>query len=292
MTIFWRSVLLAAVVLLSYVGSSFVTSQETALQDKKIFLAILARNKAHVLPRYLKTIENLDYDKKLITVYINTNNNKDGTDQILKDWAVKNENRYNAVIFENHDVKQLEAITTNPHEWKPQKLKTLAKIRTRSLQKAKELGSDFYFVVDCDNFIVPETLKILVSKDKPIIAPLLFSVPEPKDEYCNYFYDITENGYFKDHPNYYKILYRSMVGTFKVPLVHCTYLVKMEHADKLSYLNNSDELEFIIFARSARESGVDQYICNEIEFGNQIHYNSNLTLAEESQAVKWLFIGL
>lgn len=288
-----RFVLFSMAVIFVLVGSAFYYSNSLSAQEnKKVFLAILARNKAHVLPRYLKTLDNLDYDKKLITVYINTNNNVDETKDILETWMKKNKHLYHDVIFETHNAHLLKYLNTNPHDWKPQKLKTLAKIRMKSLQMAKDLGNDYYFVIDCDNFIVPETLKVLVSKDKPIIAPLLFSIPEPKDEYCNYFYDVTENGYFKDHPNYYKILYRTMVGTFKVPLVHCTYLVNTNYVDKLSYLSNSDELEFIVFARSARDNGVDQYICNEMEFGTQLHYNRNLSLEEESQAVKWLFVGL
>ena len=51
----------------------------------KILLAILARNKEHVLPDYLNCIYNQTYNKKLITIYINTNNNCDATEQILRD---------------------------------------------------------------------------------------------------------------------------------------------------------------------------------------------------------------
>lgn len=279
------------IVLMALAVSAFFygSHNQNEVEGKKVFLAILARNKAHVLPRFLKAIDNLDYDKKLMTVYINTNNNKDDTKEMLSQWVENNGWRYHDVIFDNHDVKSLDSITTNPHDWKPQRLKTLAKIRTKSLRKAKEVGCDYYFVADCDNFIIPETLKVLVSKDKPIIAPLLFSIPEPGDEYCNYFYDITDNGYFKDVPEYYKILHRETIGTFKVPVVHCTYLVNTAYADKLTYLDDSDEMEFIIFSRSARENGVDQYICNEMEFGVQIHYNKNLSLETEKDAVKWLF---
>ena len=49
----------------------------------------------------------------------------------------------------------------------------LGAIRNKSLQQAKEQKCDFYFVVDCDKFITPCTLKELVNKDKPIIGGAL-----------------------------------------------------------------------------------------------------------------------
>lgn len=250
---------------------------------KKVLVAILARNKAHVLPKFLKGIEDQDYPKKLITVYINTNNNSDETKELLEAWQKKNASRYADIVLESHDVQQLASVTTNPHEWQPLKLRTLALIRNKSLLKAKEHGCDYYFVADCDNFLAPSTLSLLVSKDKPIIAPMLYSIPEQNDVYSNFFYAITDNGYFASHPDFFNVFFRKMIGTYKVPLVHCAYLIKSEYIDKLNYLDGTNEYEFIIFSRNARKNNVDQYICNEIEFGTQLHYHKNLTLAEEKE---------
>lgn len=258
--------------------------------DKKVFLTILARNKGHVLPYFLQCIENLDYNKKMITVYINTNNNCDNTEKVLSDWIKKNESAYSCILFEKGEYS-LDAST--PHEWTPQRLKVLANIRNKSLQKTKEYHCDYYFIVDCDNFIAPFTLKELISKDKPIIAPMLTSIPEPGDVASNFFCDITENGYYQAHPDYYALLSRLKVGTFKVPLVHCTYLIKAENLDKLSYTDgDSDEYEFIIFSRHARNNGVDQYICNEKEFGHNLSFFSKVTLEEEKERVKSIPLSL
>lgn len=247
--------------------------------DKTVLLAILAKNKAHTLPQFLNCIEKLEYDKKLISIYINTNNNEDNTEEILEAWAKRNEPFYHQICFESHEV--IGAAPTKPHEWTFERFKILGAIRNKSLQKAKEYKTDYYFVVDCDNFIIPSTLKYIMAKDKPIVAPLLRALPEPDDPYANFYCDTTETGYFKDHPDYKKILSREMFGTFKVPVAHCTYLIKSEYIDRLTYLDETTDYEYIVFSRSAMKNGVDQYICNERDFGILLHYHKILSLEEE-----------
>lgn len=252
-------------------------------ENKTIMLAILAKNKAHVLPQFLACIENLDYPKHLISLYINTNNNEDSTKEILKSWIREHKSDYQRIIFKGRDLQHVKS--TRPHEWTSERFKVLATIRNQSLQKAKEYQTDYYFVVDCDNFITPDTLKELIHQDKPIIAPLLKAIPEPHDSYSNFFCAVSASGYYENHPNYIKILSRQMKGTFKVPVVHCTYLIKSEYIDKLNYIDGSDDYEFVIFSRTARNNKVDQYICNEKNFGVLLHFHNDLTLEEEKKRV-------
>ena len=256
------------------------SQNESAPADtKKVLLAILAKNKAHTLPKYLECIDNLDYDKKLIAVYIRTNNNTDRTREILSDWVKQHQSQYLDIVFEDEDFPNVR--TTNPHDWTTERLKLLAGIRNRSLEKAKDYKCDFYFVVDCDNFILPHTLKYLVHKDKPFIGPMLRSMPRKFDPYSNFFCDTSANGYWKNDDDYRKILNCSAIGSFKVPVVHCTYLIKTECLDKLNYLDDTDAMEFVVFARSARKNGIDQYICNEREFGTLYHHPSTEVSLEE-----------
>jgi hypothetical protein len=112
-------------------------------EDKTVLLAILARNKGHVLPYYLNCIENLDYNKRAIIVYINTNNNEDDTRQILGNWRLKHARHYRRIIMEGQDLPELPP--ANPHEWNPQRFKVLGKIRDRSLDVAKHLNCRLLF---------------------------------------------------------------------------------------------------------------------------------------------------
>ncbi len=248
-------------------------------EGKKVMIAILARNKAHVLPTYLKCIENLDYDKKLLSIYINTNDNEDDTAELLAAWVSKNKELYQAVEMEHYQVPGHPQ--ARPHEWTSARFKILGSIRNKSLTKTAELGCDYYFVVDCDNFIAPCTLKELISKDKPVIAPLLKAIPEVGDCYSNYFCAVNEHGYYANDPDYLKILHRVVRGTFKVPVVHCTYLIKSDCLENLGYVDDTLDYEFVIFSKKARVNGVGQYICNEKTFGTLLHFYQDLTLEEE-----------
>ena len=265
----------------------FFSGCQTKDTGKTVLLSILARNKAHVLPHYLSCIDAQQYDKKLITVYINTNNNDDDTQRILEKWAESKKPEYKDIIFENHFVKEI--FPQGAHEWTPAQFKILGEIRNKSLKKAKECLCDYYFVVDCDNFITPCTLKELVAKDKPIIAPMLRSVPDNRDMYSSFFPDIDKNGYFKMGPDFEKMVLREKVGTFQVPVVHCTYLVNSNYIDKLAYVDGSDDYEFIIFSKAARKNNIPQFVCNEKDFGVLLHPTQKCSLQDEAKMMKdWL----
>ncbi len=251
-----------------------------------VLLAILAKDKGYVLPEYLYCIDNLIYPKERIDVYINTNNNQDDTAEILKKWVEDNQSLYNSITYEEHVVENLES--GKPHDWTIPRLKVLGQIRNKSLQMAKELGSDFYFVVDCDNCVKPETLLYLINKDKPIIAPMLAAVPDER-WYSNFFCAVNEWGYAEVNPEYGRILYRNKVGTFEVPVVHCTYLIKSKYFDQVSYVDGSGDYEFVIFSRVARQNGVKQYICNELDFGILLKFEGLLTLQEEERRTRDYF---
>lgn len=281
MSVFKYITVLLAICLYSNI-CLLVASEE--VNNKTVLLAMLARNKAHVLKKYLWCIDNLDYDKKLITVYVNTNNNTDKTKEVLETWMKKNADSYHRIIYENKDIENNPQ--TNPHDWPVERFKILAGIRNRSLEVAKECRSDYYFVVDCDNFIAPCTLQDLVAKNKPIVAPLLRSIPEPGDEYVNFFYATTSDGFFKDHSEHHKIMRRTKTGTFKVGVVHCTYLIKADCLDKLNYLDDTDDFEFIVFSRNATKNNIDQYLCNEQEYGVQLHFHQNISIEEENRRIK------
>lgn len=111
---------------------------------------------------------------------------------------------------------------------------------------------------------------------------MLRSIPDPNDRYSNFFAAITKSGFYKKHPDYHPILYRRMKGTFEMPVVHCTYLIKADYIKDLTYVDGSDNFEFMIFSQSARNKQIPQFICNKREFGVLLHpHNYNMTLDEE-----------
>ncbi len=212
----------------------------------------------------MECIEKLDYNKKAISIYIQTERNRDETEEILRKWAEENYDNYARIIFD-----------TNIDPEDPDGLQYYSAIKNKALQKAKESKADYFFLVDCSSLIAPQTLSSLIHEEKPIVAPMLRAIPEIRDPFSNFFCDVSENGYFKEHPEYWLILNEIKVGTFAVPLVHCTYLVEKAYLDKLQYLDGSEDFDFIVFARSARENQVEQFICNKQIFGVLFHFKKD-----------------
>ncbi len=238
---------------------------------KSIFLTILARDDSLYLQKYLRCIEEQDYDKKLITIYIATHNNSDDTTFLLNFWAEQNRGKYADIIFEAGDLE--DALPLNPYIWLPSRFKIDPRVRNYSLQKAKGAACDFACIADVDTFITPCTLRELVARDKPIIAPLLGNIPGSDPICSNYFAEIKEDGSYKDSLEYFKILIGVERACFKVPCLFGCCLIKTYYLNSLTYTNASQEYAYVAFSRSARQNQIDQYISNEKEYGVMLHFH-------------------
>lgn len=236
--------------------------------EKTVFIPILTRNHNNYLKHYLRCIDELDYPKNKIVIYINTNNNDDDSVRTLLDWTQRVHKDYKKIIFEHGDYSGL----SKDMGWKDQnglRLHIMSIIRQRSLDLCKAEKCDYFFPIDTDNWVEPCTLKYLVGKGLPLVAPFMKDYAE-RNLYSNYFYTINSWGFIGEDSDYqsFKIWHRrNMCGSFEVPLVHCTYLLDCKNINDVFYYDGSNEWEFITFAKSARKNNVKQYICNERMFG-------------------------
>ena len=141
--------------------------------EPMICVAILAKQKAHLLPAWLEHLEQWDYPKSRIKLYIRSNNNTDETKNILLDWARRNDSKYFDIIEDYSDV-DTPVQQYGVHEWNAERFKVLGKIREQSVRYAYDTGCDYYFVCDVDNFLLKDTLSRLVSYNLPVVSPLLY----------------------------------------------------------------------------------------------------------------------
>lgn len=246
-----------------------------------VLVHILVKDKEHTLPYYLETLEQWSYPKDRIILYVKTNNNQDSSLSILQQWVGRVAKLYRKVIFESYDLK-VPITQYSTHEWNPARQSVMRAVRTKGLIKAVEEGCDFYFTSDVDNFLVPETLDALVEADLPVIAPMLkyacdedeeFGPPPSNSSYSNF--DVTVMDCGDTHnitgdfdPFYYAILHRQVVGLFEVGIVHCTYLLRKDVFDRVSYQNGHPEgCEYITFAYNLRIYGIPQVIDNRRIYG-------------------------
>lgn len=237
----------------------------SASELPRVLLAILAKQKEAVLPLYLRCIDALDYPKSRISLWVRTNNNTDATAHLLEEWLQRVGGDYADVRFESSDV-DAEVQRFGVHEWNPERFRVLAAMRQQSLEATVPLGCDYYFVVDVDNFLRPATLRELVALRLPIVAPLLHH-EQAGHRYSNYHFKADRRGYYLDCPEYDYVLTGKIRGVIEVDVVHCTYLVRADVIDRLSYIDASGRHEYVVFSESARLSGVPQYLDNRQVYG-------------------------
>ncbi|CAH6420014.1 Glycosyltransferase family 2 [uncultured virus] len=232
-----------------------------------VCVAILAKDKSATLPLYLECLENLDYPKNLISLYVRTNNNNDDTASILRCWIARVAHLYARVEFDDSDVPE-QVQRFKPHEWNSERFIVLGAIRNESLRQAEEWGCDFYFVADCDNFFIPATLRELAMRNLPIVAPMLGKLKEEEyGFYANYHYDTDPNGYCGNSPHYHPLFERAIRGLVLVEVVHCTYLIRTDVLPLLTYDDASYRYEYVVFSHSARRHRVGQYLDNTYVYG-------------------------
>jgi Glycosyl transferase family 2 len=227
----------------------------------RMTIAILAKDKAHTLPIYLQCLEQLDWPKERIYLYLRTNNNNDTTRATLDAWLKRVGGSYCGIYFDDSDV-EVPVQNYGQHEWNGDRFRVLGQIRQASLAWAHAHQSH-YFVADCDNFILPDTLAAIANTNLPIVAPLLHS----KTAYSNYHAAIDQNGYYAECDIYHDLLSQRIRGLVEVPVIHCTYFIRHDVIPLLSYADDSGRHEYVIFSDSARKANIPQYLDTRRSYG-------------------------
>jgi len=236
------------------------------MREPLVFVAILAKQKETMLLAWLDSLSKWDYPKDRMILYVRSNNNTDNTEQILRDWCNENAKWYRHVVEDYSDL-DVPVQDFGVHEWNATRFKALGAIRETSINAAWQADADFYWVVDVDNFVTPETLRTMISYNLPVVAPLLGCVDKEQPAYSNYHHVATPNGYFYDEPLYYAILKREVRGLITCDVVHCTYLIRKDIFEHIRYMDGTDDYEYVIFSRTLRELGIKQYLDNTKVYG-------------------------
>lgn len=239
-----------------------------ACEEPLVLVAVLAKDKAHVLPYYLRALELQDYPKRRMALYVRTNNNNDGTAGELQAWLEDHGDQYHSVTYSDADVEQrVERFA--PHEWNAERFSVLGHIRQQSVRAAQELELEHahYFVADCDNLLTNRaTLRTLVHANVPVAAPMLESTHN-NGWYSNFHAAVDEQGYYADSLLYYDVFHRRTAGLIRMPVVHCTYLVRNEALHSVRYDDASGRHEYVVFSDALRKAGVHQYLDNREHYG-------------------------
>ena len=231
---------------------------------ENIVVAILAKDKGYCLDFYLKCILNQTLDKKIIHLYIKTNDNKDNTQEILENFIKKHSQKYASVYYNSESISE-KLKQFNEHQWNAERFKILSKIRQESINFAIEKNAH-YFIADCDNFIVNDAIEYLYNfKNLGVVGPMLKLTKN--DFYSNYHNVVNESGYFKKNDEYFQIWRKDIKGAIQVDVLHCTYFINNNLLKHITYDDNSNRYEYAIFSDNLRKRKTPQYLINSRFFG-------------------------
>ncbi|XP_076241704.1 glycosyltransferase 25 family member isoform X2 [Calliopsis andreniformis] len=268
---------------------AFPVSREEGTKKPTIFIAILVRNKAHTLPYFLSYLEELDYPKERIGLWIQSDNNIDNSIEILSTWCKISNEKYHSIDItfdeESHGFEDEDGIA----DWSTQRFLHIINLREKALNQARFMWADFIWMLDADVFITnPNTLNELISKNRTVVAPLLKS----DGLYSNFWTGMTNDYYYLRTEKYEPILYREETGCFDVPMIHSAVLIDLRQyaSDRLTYQSNNLEQydgptdDIITFAISAIKSEVPLFICNDVIYGFiMVPLEKEETVAEDLQ---------
>ena len=252
-------------------------------ENEDILLAILVKDKAPCLPFYLQCIYNQNYDKKNLHLYIRTNDNNDNSAALLLEFISKYGKEYGSIYYDNSNIS--EKLKTMAHrDWNSHRFDILGKIRQDSVDYAKK-NKWHYFVADCDNFITPNTLKVMFNnRDYKVIAPMLAT----KTGYSNFHYSVDGDGYYAHHDNYMKLLHKKMIGIHPVSVIHCTYFINHNTLKDIVYSDNSKRHEYVIFSDNLRKKNIKQYLINN-DFYGMLTWHTDEEILKKDLQDYWLW---
>lgn len=243
------------------------------IKDPTVYVVLLARNKEHTLPYFLTLFERLNYPKGRMSLFIRSDHNQDKTIDILLDWLQDNKHKYHSVDVHLDELGPIKYPGDKyVSDWSDERFNNIIGMKEEALKKARDMWADFIWFLDMDVFLTePEVLHILLNEDKAIIGPMLNSLAT----YSNYWGGMTEDYWYTRTDDYLPILERKEKGCFAVPMVHSFVLVDLTRiaSDNLTFVPknvqgyNGPNDDIITFAISAKNAGIDMYVCNSIIYG-------------------------
>lgn len=267
-------VLFPVLCLLAWVGVVLcLDTSGDKLEPPTLLIAVILRNKAHVLPHFFGYLEQQSYPKSRISLWIYTDHNVDQTADMVNTWAEAMSDGYH-----NVNVTSAEGDTFFPDEeraqkWTPERYWHVIHLREEAIHVARTLWADFIFFLDGDALLSnPRTIEDLVEENRTIIAPMLDS----RSAYSNFWCGMNEKGYYERTDEYMPILEKEKVGVFPVVMVHSATLINLNHADSRKLTYDPRKLEgytgpnddVIAFAHSAKFAGVEMFISNKDLYGH------------------------
>jgi GT2 family glycosyltransferase len=131
------------------------------------------RNREWILSQYLEHLYNLDYSKENIILCFIVNDSKDKSEEILLKWIKEHEAEYRWIYFSKIDLGQVEDQRT--HDVRSKIYTTLSQLRNQLLADALASNCEYFYSIDSDILVPPDSLNKLIECKKDIIAAQIWN---------------------------------------------------------------------------------------------------------------------
>ena len=111
-----------------------------------VLIVSLIRNKAHTLPIFLSYLEEQDYPKDRISLWLVTDHNEDNSQEILEVWLRRARNLYHSVHYQFDDSEKLRKGENNLTHWPEERFLELIRMKEDALDFGRRSWADYIFV--------------------------------------------------------------------------------------------------------------------------------------------------
>lgn len=112
-----------------------------------ILIVSLVRNKAHTLPLFLTYLEEQQYPKDRISLWVATDHNEDNSREVLETWLSKVQSLYHSIHYQHDNSgEQVRKSETNQTHWPPERFSDLIRMKEEALEYARKSWADYVFV--------------------------------------------------------------------------------------------------------------------------------------------------
>lgn len=126
-----------------------------------VLIVSLIRNKAHTLPMFLSYLEEQDYPKDRISLWMVTDHNEDNSQEIVELWLKRAGSLFHSVHYQSDDSEKIRKGETNLTHWPEERFLELIRMKEEAFDYARRSWADYVFVsafVTCRSMMIQHML--------------------------------------------------------------------------------------------------------------------------------------
>jgi cellulose synthase/poly-beta-1,6-N-acetylglucosamine synthase-like glycosyltransferase len=193
--------------------------------NKTVLIGCPIQNRSSCVDDYLEHIYNLDYPKEDIILAFFVNNSTDETGEIIREFYKEHQKEYRQCLYFESD-KILKGRQDNQMRMHGRDYTLFTVVRNTFLKKILRYSWDYFYSVDSDVLVPPDSLKKLLSHGKDVCSALIYN--GTKMGYKHY------NSYISAGKDKYRVIYEDMVNSptpIRVDVTGACYLIKRKVLD-------------------------------------------------------------